>query len=180
MINLVCCFKGSDIACDSKNVKKSLLPDLKSITSTISETTTTTKAIEVAYESVNETNSNKNGSFVLVVNITPAEFQRRKTEIIAQFERQFGVLMLIKRNTKDAEMVYSFVPNKAKNETVWTKVYFIIIFACLYDTNQAVETTTIANGTLIATRCLITNKHDLFIQRARFFDIKKISFSRVG
>lgn len=54
--------------------------------------------------------------------------------------------MLIKKNQRDAEMIYSFIPNKAKNETVWTKVYFIIIFACLYDT-QAIDTTT--NGTYI-------------------------------
>ena len=79
---------------------------------------------------------------MLVVNIAPAEFQRRKGEIIAEFEKQFGVLMLIKKETdSQAEMIYSYVPNKAEHEAVWTRVYFIIIFACLYEPNQ-VETTT--------------------------------------
>ena len=80
-----------------------------------------------------------NGSFVLVVNIEPSEFKRRQREIISEFERRLGILMLVEKEPGTLnEMVYSYYPNgrNESNETPWTKVYFVILFACLYDTNK--------------------------------------------
>ena len=83
--------------------------------------------------------ASSNGSFVLVVNIEPSEFKRRQREIISEFERRLGILMLVEKepNTLN-EMVYPYYPNgrNESNETPWTKVYFVILFACLYDSNK--------------------------------------------
>jgi ankyrin repeat protein len=84
-----------------------------------------------------QTDSLNNGSFVLIVNISPDEFLTRKDEIVKQFEKQFGILMLIKKEANTSnEMIYPFYPNlnsttDITKRTVWTKVYFIIIFACV-------------------------------------------------
>ena len=97
---------------------------------------------EASELSNNNTNaSNNNGSFVLVVNITPSEFRLRQNEIIKEFEKKLGILMLIKKEPQSNgimnDMIYPFYSNNTKqsssSSTPWTKVYFIIIFACVYD-----------------------------------------------
>jgi len=40
--------------------------------------------------------------------------------------------MLIKKDAHNQEMIHEFRPHNSPSETVWTKVYFILIFACLH------------------------------------------------
>ena len=82
----------------------------------------------------NNSSSRTNGSFVLVVNITPAEFRLRQNEIIREFEKKLGILMLIKKDGP-VDMIYPFYSsnNSSRQTSPWTKVYFVIIFACVYD-----------------------------------------------
>lgn len=78
-------------------------------------------------------NDNSNGSFVLILNIAPNEFHKRKTEIIKEFSKQLGIFMLIKKDTNNNEMIY---PYEYDNKNTWTKVHFIIIFACIDQNGQ--------------------------------------------
>ena len=46
--------------------------------------------------------------------------------------------MLIKKEASSSnDMIYPYYPNHTQSETAWTKVYFIIIFACVYDENAS-------------------------------------------
>lgn len=117
----------------------------------------------VPFEELSNHNSNshnKNGSFVLVVNIAPSEFQQRKNEIVSEFENKLGVLMLVNKDINGQEMVYSFTPDKSSKKMVWTKVYFIIIFACIYDSDQ-VEKNKITESLLPSKMCLQNKVNDL-------------------
>lgn len=97
-----------------------------------------------------------NGSFVLIVNINKNEFERRKFEIIKEFEKKYGILMLIKQDEQTkTEMIYEFKKS-------WCKIYFIIIFACLTSNNN--ETRTI---------CLQNNINDLSDSVEILNEIKK-------
>jgi len=100
-------------------------------TQSVSSKITTTKMISIQNNEKNENNNNTNGSFVLVVNIQPKEFIARKSEIVKEFEKRFGILMLIKKEeNSDNEMIYEYYPH-VNSRVAWTKIYFIIIFACL-------------------------------------------------
>jgi len=102
------------------------------------------------------TTTQNNGSFVLIVNINKNEFNRRKFEIIKEFEKKYGILMLIKQDEQTkTEMIYEFKKS-------WCKIYFIIIFACLTSNNN--ETTTI---------CLQNNINDLSDSVEILNEIKK-------
>ena len=85
-----------------------------------------------------------NGSFVLILNLTPDEFKKRKNEIIQEFSKQMGIFMLIKKDTNSQEMIYPYeyptMPAEDKKSLLWTKVYFIIIFACI-DNQQSLSNT---------------------------------------
>jgi len=83
----------------------------------------------------NKTSNTNNGSFVLIVNISPSEFRLRQNEIIREFEKKLGILMLIKKDSTANDMIYPFYSSKQHESLnqAWTKVYFIIIFACVYD-----------------------------------------------
>jgi hypothetical protein len=100
---------------------------------------TTTIAMTSPFQSTtdnNKTSNNNNGSFVLIVNISPNEFRLRQNEIIREFEKKLGILMLIKKDSTTAnDMIYPFYSSKQHESLnqAWTKVYFIIIFACVYD-----------------------------------------------
>lgn len=140
---------------------------------TINEQPTTTTTV-----GTDEAKTN-NGSFVLVLNIHPNEFKRRKSEIISEFEHRFGILMLIKKepDTKQ-DMIYPFYPSsgdsnkqslingKGSSSQVWTKVYFIIIFACVFD-NSATSAVAPTNSPLTqqGSLCLqnnVDNLNDVF------------------
>lgn len=117
-------------------------------TSTTTTTTSTTTTTTEALPSSNE--QQQNGSFVLVVNLDPVEFRRRKSEIVGEFEKRFGILMLIKReaNNSSNEMIYPYVPESSASarkspasKTTWTKVHFIIMFACIYGGDKQQTTT---------------------------------------
>ena len=101
-----------------------------------STTRTTTTITELPIPTSNLLN---NGSFVLILNLTPDEFKRRKFEIIQEFSKQMGIFMLIKKDTNtQQEMIYPYEYSSAASESkklLWTKVYFIIIFACIDDPN---------------------------------------------
>lgn len=74
-------------------------------TTSITPLTSSTIATRTVDESQN------NGSFVLVVNLDPNEFRRRKTEIVTEFERRFGILMLIKKEPNSQnDMIYPIFP----------------------------------------------------------------------
>lgn len=90
-----------------KLLKKSNTYEVKTVPTTTTSTTTTSTTTE---ETTIESNS-QNGSFVLVLNIDVDEFHRRKAEIITEFERRFGILMLIKKDPNTSkEMIYPYHP----------------------------------------------------------------------
>ena len=121
------------IHCDiSIQVKEELLK--KAQTKTVKQSTD--EKIEVKLNTTTQTASteaNNNGSFVLVVNIPPEEFKKRQTEITREFEKKFGILLSIKKEHNGLDdMIYPL----PKADQTWTKVYFVIIFACVLDQSE--------------------------------------------
>lgn len=99
---------------------------------TTSTTTTTTTTSSTTTTTLSTPNEKINGSFVLVVNINPNEFHKRQSEIIGEFEKKFGILMSIRKEPQSQnEMVYPFHSNNSNSNSIWTKVYFVFISACI-------------------------------------------------
>ena len=78
-------------------------------------TTTTTRGVRLLKNEIKTvpttSTSSQNGLFVLDLNIDVDEFHRRKAQIIVEFERRFGILMIIKKDANTAkEMIYSYHP----------------------------------------------------------------------
>ena len=73
---------------------------------------------------------------MLILNLTPDEFKKKKYEIIQEFSKQMGIFMLIKKDTNAEEMIYPYEYSADKKSLLWTKVYFIIIFACIDGQSQ--------------------------------------------
>ncbi|CAF0801479.1 unnamed protein product [Brachionus calyciflorus] len=111
--------------------------EIKLETKLIINSTKTSPILNTTSEIKNK--SENNGSFVLVVNISPSEFRKRQNEIIGEFEKRFGIMMSItKESDSQTEMIYPF---KSSNQTsqIWTKIYFIFISACIQQSDFGLE-----------------------------------------
>lgn len=72
----------------------------------------TTSYSQVIKDTASNNSQNvQNGSFVLIFNLSINEFFHRKGEIIKDFEKRFGILMLIKKEPQTSkELIYPYHP----------------------------------------------------------------------
>ena len=134
-------------------------------TTTTSTTTTTTSPSQTT---ANDNNNNQNnGSFVLVVNIAPEEFRRRQSDIVAEFERKLGIMLLVKRDSLTGlEQIY---PHRGGHDgrAHWTKVYFVIIFACVYDSPHSITNQRVAAAAAESTSICLQNDTSKVVSELR-------------
>lgn len=152
------------INCDIKIAKLQAIEPVT--TKAAPSTTTETSILNTTSVQQNTTQQMVNGSFVLIISITPNEFRSRRADILAEFEKRLGVLMMIQKDQNQNEMVYEFHPTH-QSQQVWTKVYFTPVFACVFEveTENNSSTPAIINSSHNTTnKCLksrIDNQNDI-------------------